>query len=753
MTGQKEHKRKIVIDFNRFFSRNWHYLVVLVFGAILSVGVWSMVTQIMTGDDYAFHVMRLQSASKAWSNGQLVPQIDPDALGGFGYAYNLFYGPLAAYVAAGLQALIGFWPVAINLVLLICLMGSGLTMCYAMTKISKNKVLAALVAVFYMAAPYTLNNLYARMALGEVVAAVAAPILLLGLYQLTTKQKHAARSIALAAALLVLSHSLSAMLMALMAAIYVLLNWRKVINWENIWRMVLGVGVALGLTAFFTLPLLEAKLVDNYGVFDAGYSDVYFGANPRSMNDHRLWPQQLVVMDYTGKVNAEGLGGEFGVTLGIIALVGLIGFWFVRKKIEDEGQRRFVTSLYLIAVIAILVALPVVNWYQMPGIMWQMQFPWRSLMISTLALAVVSGYTICGLMRGLAEEKQKIAAVLVGVMAVYFVMPLILPRADRHIDMEMVQADPVVLGWEAEYAPMQLLCSAEVEEDVAQGYACSLARIRELLEERGAEIRVLSGGIVLEQAKKDGLNVEMRVENPTNDAAVLELPMIYYPGYQAKMGDTELAVGYSQDYGMVTVTVPAGAKGTVQVYYGVSLATQIGATVSVATAGLGVVWVIISGIIDRRRRKKEAEMTRLMDSVREVVEDDLLEEEFTKEAEEADKAAIIASLGEPDLPAMPNIPVPQPPAIIAPAAEVVAEPAKPKRTCTTKAKTTGTAKATRATKKASLDADAEQSETKKATTRRKTTRAKKSAETKAEAAPRRTTTTRVRTVKSDEGEE
>ncbi len=137
-------------------------MLVIIFGMILSVGVWAEPTRVMTGDDYAFHVTRLMSASKGWANGQILPQVDPDTLGGFGYAYNLFYGPLLTYLAAGLQVLIGAWPIAINIVLVLCLVGSGLTMCYAMTKISKNQVLAVLVSVFYMAAPYVLNNLYSR---------------------------------------------------------------------------------------------------------------------------------------------------------------------------------------------------------------------------------------------------------------------------------------------------------------------------------------------------------------------------------------------------------------------------------------------------------------------------------------------------------------------------------------------------------------------------------------------------------------
>lgn len=607
------------------FASKWHYILVFIFGVILSAGVWSFMLQIMTGDDYAFHVTRLQSASKAWSNGQIVPQVDPDELGGFGYAYNLFYGPLITYVVAGLQAVFQHWSVAINLALVLCLIGSGLIMCYVMTKISKNKVIAVLAAVFLMSAPYALNNLYARMALGEVVAFVAAPILLLGLWQLLKKEARAARSIALAAALLVLSHSLSAMLFAIVAALFVLFNIRKILSWENVSRMAIGVAVALGLTAFFTLPMIEAKMVGNYGVFDEGYADIYFGANARSMNDHRLWPQQLVVMDLAGKTNDDGLGGEFGVTLGVVAIVGLLGFWFVRKQIEDRDQRRFVTSLYVIAVIAILVALPVVNWYHMPGILWQMQFPWRTLMVSTLLLAVVSAYTMYGLIKGLAQDKQRVAAVVMGMMAIYVVMPLILPRENRHLNgVEDVKDDPVTIGWEAEYAPMQLLCSPEVEEDTAQGYACSLSRIREKLAERGMDLKVVSGEAKLKKAERDGLKVDFAVEN-AGGASEIELPMIWYPGYKAEIDGESLEVGASEEYGMVLVTVPEGKSGTVKVYYGLSKMTGIGLMISGVTAGLSVVWLVFSGMKSGMKRKKlraeDAEMEELIDTMREAVEE------------------------------------------------------------------------------------------------------------------------------------
>lgn len=606
----EEQKKKAGLG--RVFGRWWRYVLVVFFAMLLSVGVWSRPDQVMLGDDYAFHVSRLESTTHALVNGQTLPQVDPEALDGFGYAYNLFYGPILTYLAAGLEFLIGSWPIVVNLILVLCLAGAGITMCYAMTRVTKNRMLALLIAVIYMASPYLLNNIYSRMALGEVAAAVAAPILLLGLYQLTAREKHASRSLAVAAALLILSHSLSAMLFALMGGVYVLLNVDKVFNVRSIWRMILAVVVALGLSAFFTLPLIEARLEGDYGVFDQDYAEAFFGANPQSMNDHRVWPQQLVALGATGE--------EYGIALGMMAMIGILGFWFVWRTIEDRTERRFVTSLYIIAILAIFAMLPIVDWKYLPSVFWNMQFPWRLMMIAMTALSVVAGYTMFALVRRVSAEKQLVFAIMVGVLAVYTVAPVVLPDETRHLeDFGKVEEDLATVGFQAEYAPVMLLCDASSEADRERGYACSLERIRKVLAGRGTKVEVVSGQARLNKAVKDGLRVEFEVRNTEERGAVAELPLIWYPGYRAWLDDVELVVGRSEEYGLVTVEIPAGMRGKVKVDYELTRPTEVGMLVSVATAGLGIIWVMITAVYDWRKRRKQREVDTLIDSVWEAM--------------------------------------------------------------------------------------------------------------------------------------
>lgn len=616
----------------RFLATKWHYFVVFAFGFVLCMGLWGHLGQFLLGDDAYFHIARLESASKAWSNGQIVPQVDPDALNGFGYAYNLFYGPAITYLTAGLKVLVGGWPIAINLALIICLILSGILMCRTMMKISNNPVLSALVAIFYMAAPYHLTDLYSRVAVGEVAALTVAPILVLGLYQLTNNESHAARNIAISAAFLILSHSLSAVLFALMAAVYIILNIDRVFNFRAIWRMVLGVLVALGLTAFFSLPLIDAKVNGNYGVFDEKYSEVFFGANVSSVNDHRAAPfETMLTTDYTKWPS---------LSIGLVALVGVIGFWLVWRRIPEKRERRFVISMYIIALLAFFMMSFAVDWNYLPKILLSIQFPWRFMMIFITAMSIVSGYVVRELTRGLTEPGAKVAVVVAGVLAVAPVISL-LERTDNYVYEDQVEfaITSGALGWQAEYVGVEMLCDPEDWHDQSKGYACSLDRIPKLLKKRGNK-PIADRNLKITNYHKDGLKVDFDVdtieeitreyydedeqtkvaEEEVSHELSVELPMVYYPGYKATLDGTEVQVKSSEKYGLVEVELPENAHGEVKVWFGLSRPTLIGLLISVGTAILGIVWMIISGIFKLGKKKQNADAETLMASMRTAME-------------------------------------------------------------------------------------------------------------------------------------
>lgn len=138
---------------------------------------------------------------------------------------------------------------------------------------------------------------------------------------------------------------------------------------------------------------------------------------------------------------------------------------------------------------------------------------------------------------------------------------------------------------------MQLLCSPDNEGEVAQGFACSLKKVAEALEKRGDGIEIISGKAKVTDVERDRLKFWFKVENEGSTDTEVELPVIYYPGYVAKLDGERIEVKESERLGLAALVVPAGLSGKIEVYYGLSRATVVGMTISGVTAVLGIAWM------------------------------------------------------------------------------------------------------------------------------------------------------------------
>lgn len=580
----REIKRLLYKIWYLVVKKHWEYWLVLVFGVILTVGVWGMLRGVLYGDDATFHATRLRATIEGWKDGQVVPQVYPGALNGLGYAYNIFYGPLPTYVAALLRIVAGSWPVAINLLLIIAFIASGLTMCYFIRKMSGKATLAALAGIIYMAEPYHLLNLYTRFALGELVSMIFVPILFLGLWQLVKRQPGAVRNIIIAGAGMLLTHNLSTLLFAMVAVVYLIVNWRQLRDLE-IWKKLIIAGVTIvGLTAFFTLPLFEVKTQGDYGVFNAEYSAKIFGANVKSLNDWGFSVRKFFENDF--RIERSTVAN---LSFGVVAWIGVVGFWLVQKKSWGKEERRMLYYLYIVALVAAFLVTKYLDWKYMPKVLYSIQFPWRFLEIFSIAMAIVSAYVIHALIANLALERQKLSVVVIGFMVLLPVQGLYLFQEGAHMErgaMPVLIARNASAGGQIEYAPMALLC-----DDVkSENRDCGMGIAYDKIDARGNEVEVLEGKVKLGKVEREGTHFEITLKN--GEAGVIELPMIYYPGYVATLDGKKIVTQASERLGFVAVEIPAGHEGaTIEVRYGMSKMTKLGIAVTVVTvaawAGFG----------------------------------------------------------------------------------------------------------------------------------------------------------------------
>lgn len=135
-------------------------------------------------DDGIQHIARALGTEEALVYNKLFPNIISSFSNGYGYSWNLFYGPLSVYGLLLINLLTKNFVVSYKIFIFICMALSGFCMYKFIKEISGNRNVGILSSILYMSFPYHLTDMYTRNALGEYVSFIFIPLVFLGLYKL-----------------------------------------------------------------------------------------------------------------------------------------------------------------------------------------------------------------------------------------------------------------------------------------------------------------------------------------------------------------------------------------------------------------------------------------------------------------------------------------------------------------------------------------------------------------------------------------
>ena len=139
-------------------------------------------------DDGIQHIARAFLTMENLEKGQstlVLPKLE----NGFGYSWDLFYGPLSSYVIAVIGGFFNNIVIGYKIVLFLGLFFSGISMYFLTKKITDDKNVGLLSGILYMTMPYHLTDMYIRGSIGEFLSFVFIPIVFLGLYNLFHQEK------------------------------------------------------------------------------------------------------------------------------------------------------------------------------------------------------------------------------------------------------------------------------------------------------------------------------------------------------------------------------------------------------------------------------------------------------------------------------------------------------------------------------------------------------------------------------------
>lgn len=543
-------KNKIII------KKWWPYLVIFVI--TLLVGFPLIKSQVLNGHDAMFHLFRMNSLKVAQTDGQIIPLVNPNMFGGFGYASNMFYGVLTSYLVLILGVLTSTLGGAINLLVLLTIFLSGLFTYLFIKEVTNKKYVSLMAAIIYISFPYHLYDIYVRMSLGEIMAFVFIPILFHGIYNTLNGNQDKWYFITIGASGLMLTHNISTFMTAIFAFLYLILNMKKVLNGNVIKNLCKSLVWALFLSLITIVPIFEAKFSSDYMVFD----NVYMNATGQNMVDSAI----NILGENSYLVNIV----RISLVIGLILLV----LYLVLKK------RKKINSIYLsfliLLLISLILTLNVIPWTILPNIFAIFQFPWRFLQMTSFFIAIVIALFI----DSCSFKRTKIMVLIIALICVCINIPLInMGIKNNGINNDMInynrikKRDNIARSTgtaSAEYLPRKAIYNYDylVKRDIVP--------------------LILKGTGEIKNIKKDGTKLNFKLIS--EEEVEVELPFIYYPGYLVKVNDKNTKT-YETKNGLLGVVIGKGEFSVAVRYRGSNL--TIGAYAISILSGIALILVII----------------------------------------------------------------------------------------------------------------------------------------------------------------
>jgi hypothetical protein len=599
-------------------------------------------------DDAKNHMIRIYHLRWLIERGVWYPRWLPDMYMGYGYPVLNFYAPIFYYLSWGLGQVLhlSVWDAfRASGVVAALVSASGV---YALTVALWRRVaLGVLAAVVLLYGPYVVQiNIFKRGDLPEALALALVPwllLVLLRLWQARTWEQRVGWTVgsALVGSSVVLTHNLTALMAAVVAAVWVLYLLAVVQEWRPLALTVLAGVLALGITTFFWLPAIaDGRLVQLEELWRSGGLDYrgWFiepnGAAPRQQSEYNRqtrvglidlnlhYPHQLVAPP---KISWSQAG--LGVLAAGSTLAGAVVL--LRRRGGGAAEAPPGASVVPLAGAPFLVvglgcwyltfAQSAWVWDAVPGLP-LLQFPWRLLGPLGICVAVGGAGALAGGMRWLERRlpnRGQLAAVglvaAVGAVTLFnhlgdreFVLK---PEPDRNVDGKTVFSDEykdlmgVGTTSNREFLPREVFIAT---------YTLGNPRGRNVYERLypetewiGGLFYPLTGEVRVLGWRNAPLRIGLRLANDSTTTARIGFRQLRFPGWRAWLDGSPVPIDivpYVQEQqaslGFMVVDVPPGEH-TVSVAFGPTTLRLLALVVSAVT--VGVAGGVLTLMVGRRR--------------------------------------------------------------------------------------------------------------------------------------------------------
>lgn len=485
----------------------------VLFGVVLLASYPLFTDGVLFGHDVNFHLYRMEGIKDGLLSGQFPVRIHPTHNNGYGYITSSVYPELFMYFPAVLRML-GMSPVmAYNTFLIGVNALTAICMYYAAKGFSKSAYAGLMASMVYTLSTWRVINLYYRAAIGEALSMAFFPLLFYGLYCLLKGEHKKWWVLTLACSGIFMSHIISTVFAAITIVVFVLACFRDFVQKDRFLGFVkAGVTTVLlnawYLAGFLTYYLGLDMAIKHVPENTEFYQNAIFPAQLFNVFNEKFGYSYLLDM---------GMQYDMSLTLGLgvtLCLVIALGYYLFGK--HQEKQNSFLFGIFLFGVVLVVMSTTIFPWqlFQQSALINKFcgvaRLPWRFLSLASPAIVLTASVHMKEIFNGDSTRRLSlaVAALLCGMA---FVVWGTAYTTQNGMVFRKGQAVPTSAsaGWDQEY----FLHETDTGALVANRY-------------------VASEGVSLEDHEKSGSNITITVEG-AKEGSWIEVPLLYYPGYQA----------------------------------------------------------------------------------------------------------------------------------------------------------------------------------------------------------------------------
>jgi len=555
------------------------FTVLLLASAMVIVSSAGLIKwDVILGDDLEFHLLRILGIAENAMAGAPMSKVNFAFNGGYGYLNNVFYPqlflwPFAVMVMAGADVICAYK------LLLFAINIATVAIAYLCFKnVSGCRIAAVVATAVYALNYYRIGNIYIRAALGELLYLVFLPVVFCGIYEIFHNREEKWYILAIGATCVLQSHILGTLLTAIGGAVLIgyylivsLLSKGNIV--KQFTALVKAVVTVVGVNIWFLIPMIY-YIRQPFSMFDNIDSVERFYSYSQSVYD---------MLFRTGDFTYHTLISHMGIGTGIffVTVIAAVVFYMVKTKKLHESA-----GLAVIAVILLICAADIMPWDKLGQIglvemvITKLQFSFR---LNTLTIMFLS-FAAAVLLKDIRIEKAKLAGVV-------FVCLLVV-LGGRYYNLPGYES---MRGYDGSFT----ISGLSPPEYLMQEAAYHNESPRE------DKFRTSSDDIEITDYRRTGGGLQVVVENNSSAEGYIEVPLMYYSGYEAQsLSDgSRLQVTTGENF-VVRVVVPQGVQGEIAVKYAGKWFFAAANVLSAAFTALVVLLVWGGPFVKKRKCKK-----------------------------------------------------------------------------------------------------------------------------------------------------